>query len=130
MPPSVERKLGAILSADVVGYSRLMAEDEAGTIQTLGAYRDEIRLLVDQHRGQQYRQRRGRKLLDEFKQRFDLFPLRKRAQPAKVADETLPLVIPNLSCICFGAAVHLPGSPLGLLFQFVSRDSLQGGFPV
>jgi TolB-like protein/class 3 adenylate cyclase/Flp pilus assembly protein TadD len=47
----VERKLAAILSADVVGYSRLMAEDEAGTIRTLGAYRDEIRLLVDQHRG-------------------------------------------------------------------------------
>jgi TolB-like protein/class 3 adenylate cyclase len=46
-----ERKLAAILSADVVGYSRLMAEDEAGTIRTLGAYRDEIRLLVDQHRG-------------------------------------------------------------------------------
>jgi adenylate cyclase len=28
-----ERKLAAILSADVVGYSRLMAEDEAGTIR-------------------------------------------------------------------------------------------------
>ncbi len=28
MPPSVERKLAAILSADVVGYSRLMAESE------------------------------------------------------------------------------------------------------
>ena len=47
----MERKLAAILSADVVGYARLMAEDEAGTIRTLGAYRDEIRLLVEQHRG-------------------------------------------------------------------------------
>jgi class 3 adenylate cyclase len=28
--PEVERKLAAILSADVVGYARLMAEDEAG----------------------------------------------------------------------------------------------------
>ncbi len=28
MPDPVERKLAAILSADVVGYSRLMAEDE------------------------------------------------------------------------------------------------------
>ncbi len=28
MPAEVERKLAAILSADVVGYSRLMAEDE------------------------------------------------------------------------------------------------------
>jgi class 3 adenylate cyclase len=30
-----ERKLAAILSADVVAYSRLMAEDEAATILTL-----------------------------------------------------------------------------------------------
>jgi adenylate cyclase len=47
----IERKLAAILSADVVGYSRLMAEDEAGTVQTLTAYRDEIALLIQQHRG-------------------------------------------------------------------------------
>jgi class 3 adenylate cyclase len=46
-----ERKLAAILSADVVGYSRLMAEDEAGTIQTLTDYREEIAMLVRQHRG-------------------------------------------------------------------------------
>ena len=36
----VERRLSAILSADVVGYSRLMAADEAATIQTLSAYRE------------------------------------------------------------------------------------------
>jgi TolB-like protein/class 3 adenylate cyclase/Tfp pilus assembly protein PilF len=47
----VEHRLAAILSADVVGYSRLMADDEAGTIRILGAYRDEIGLLVRQHRG-------------------------------------------------------------------------------
>ncbi len=35
VPEPVERKLAAILSADVVGYSRLMAEDEAATIRTL-----------------------------------------------------------------------------------------------
>jgi hypothetical protein len=35
MPPSVERKLAAILSADVVGYSRLMAEDEDETVRDL-----------------------------------------------------------------------------------------------
>ena len=38
----------AILNADVVGYSRLMAEDEARTIRTLGAYRDEIRFFFYQ----------------------------------------------------------------------------------
>ena len=43
----VERRLSAILSADVVGYSRLMAEDEDGTVRRLAAYRDLIALLVD-----------------------------------------------------------------------------------
>ncbi|MBW1803845.1 MAG: response regulator [Deltaproteobacteria bacterium] len=37
-----QRQLRAILSADVEGYSRLMAEDEMHTIQTLNAYRDII----------------------------------------------------------------------------------------
>ena len=35
----VERKLTAIFSADVKGYSRLMGEDEEGTLRTLTAYR-------------------------------------------------------------------------------------------
>jgi adenylate cyclase len=47
----VERKLAAILSADVVGYSRLMAEDEAGTVQRLTDYREAVAMLVRQHRG-------------------------------------------------------------------------------
>ncbi len=39
-PEATERRLAAILSADVAGYSRLMAEDEQGTIQTLNAHRE------------------------------------------------------------------------------------------
>ncbi len=50
-PDVVERKLAAILSADVVCYSRLMAEDEASTIRTLKAYREAIGSLVEQHHG-------------------------------------------------------------------------------
>jgi adenylate cyclase len=50
-PEGTERRLAAILSADVVGYSRLMAEDEAATVRTLSDYREEIGLLVRQHRG-------------------------------------------------------------------------------
>ncbi len=46
-----ERKLAAILSADVVGYSRLMAEDQDETVRTIGAYREQVELLVRQHRG-------------------------------------------------------------------------------
>jgi adenylate cyclase len=38
----LKRKLTAILAADVVGYSRLMALDEAGTIAGLQAHRDEL----------------------------------------------------------------------------------------
>jgi hypothetical protein len=40
--PSSRRKLAAILSADVVGYSCLMAANEAATVETLKAYRDII----------------------------------------------------------------------------------------
>ena len=38
----LKHKLAAILSADIVGYSRLMADDELATIRTLSAYRDKI----------------------------------------------------------------------------------------
>jgi class 3 adenylate cyclase len=38
--PSSRRKLAAILSADAVGYSSLMAADEAATVESLKAYRD------------------------------------------------------------------------------------------
>ena len=47
----VKRKLSAILSADVEGYSRLMAEDEVATVQTLTAYREVMMSLIQQHRG-------------------------------------------------------------------------------
>ena len=46
-----DSKLAAILHADVVGYSRLMAEDEDSTIRTITAYREEIELLLEQHQG-------------------------------------------------------------------------------
>ena len=37
------RKLAAILSADVAGYSRLMGDDEEATIRTLAAYHGVMR---------------------------------------------------------------------------------------
>jgi class 3 adenylate cyclase len=46
-----KRKLTAILSADVEGYSRLMGLDEAATVRTLTAYRETIARLIEQHRG-------------------------------------------------------------------------------
>jgi adenylate cyclase len=50
-PEGTERRLAAILSADVVGYSRLMAEDEDETVRRLTAYRTEVTNLVADHRG-------------------------------------------------------------------------------
>ena len=38
----VPRRLAAILSADVVGYSRLMGEDESSTLKALKACRAEV----------------------------------------------------------------------------------------
>ncbi len=47
----MERKLTAILSADVEGYSRLMGEDEEATIRTLTYYRELMTPLIKGHRG-------------------------------------------------------------------------------
>ena len=48
----VQRRLAAILAADVVGYSRLMGEDEAGTLAALKLRRREVLApLVSQHGG-------------------------------------------------------------------------------
>ena len=41
-PERVERRLAAILAADMVGYSRLMEADETGTLAALKAHRGEL----------------------------------------------------------------------------------------
>jgi adenylate cyclase len=50
-PKSVKRKLSAILSADVQGYSRLMGDDEIATVKTITEYRETITSLVTQWKG-------------------------------------------------------------------------------
>ena len=47
----VKRKLSAIFSADVEGYSRLMGDDEVATVRTIEAYRNVFTDLIEQHRG-------------------------------------------------------------------------------
>ena len=46
-----KRKLTAILSADVEGYSRLMGEDEEVTVRTLTAYREVMATFIEQYNG-------------------------------------------------------------------------------
>ena len=48
-----KRKLAAILSADVEGYSRLMDDDEEATIHTLTSYRATMSEFIEQYRGRQ-----------------------------------------------------------------------------
>jgi adenylate cyclase len=52
MREQMERRLAAILAADVVGYSRLMERDEAGTLAALKSRRAEIlQPMVSKHHG-------------------------------------------------------------------------------
>jgi class 3 adenylate cyclase len=48
----MERKLTAILSADVKGYSRLMGENDEATIRTLTSYRAVMTTLIREYQGQ------------------------------------------------------------------------------
>jgi adenylate cyclase len=47
----LKRKLAAILSADVKGYSLLMGEDEEWTVRTLDTFKGVMKTLIPQHRG-------------------------------------------------------------------------------
>ena len=47
----VERKLAAILSGDVEGYSRLMGDDEVATVHTITEYREAFASSVVRHGG-------------------------------------------------------------------------------
>src|SRR5271169_6798024 len=62
----VERRLAAILAADVAGYSRLMGADEEGTLARLNAHRREfLEPTIAEHRGRIVK-RTGDGILIEF----------------------------------------------------------------
>jgi adenylate cyclase len=64
-PLKVERRLAAILHADVQGYSRLIHDDEIGTLQLLTPALELLRTFVQQHGGHAVGSR-GDSLLAEF----------------------------------------------------------------
>jgi class 3 adenylate cyclase len=51
VPGAVERRVAAILHADVAGYSRSMAGDEGATVSAVRAMRGVVEGVVRQHRG-------------------------------------------------------------------------------
>jgi len=66
----ITRKLTAIFSADVKGYSLLMADDEIHTIQALKSYRQIMSDLIQQHSGRVV-DNPGDNLLAEFSSAVD-----------------------------------------------------------
>ena len=51
-PEGITRRLIAILSADVKDYTRLMSQDDVGTIRTVTAYKEAMETLIRRYRGQ------------------------------------------------------------------------------
>lgn len=87
----VTRKLRAILSADVKGYSLLMADDEAFTVRTLKAYRTLMFAQIEQHKGRVV-DAPGDNLLAEFESAVDAVQCSVEIQKIlKEKNEGLPL---------------------------------------
>jgi class 3 adenylate cyclase len=69
-PAEPERRLAAILEADVVSWSRLVATRERSTIDAIGGYRDALIACVEQRRGRVV-DSSGDNLLAEFRSALD-----------------------------------------------------------
>ncbi len=85
-----QRKLTAILSADVVGYSRLMGEDEEATVRILNKYKEIIFDLIERHNGRLV-DSPGDNVLTEFVSVVDAVRCGVRVQEdLKASNEQLP----------------------------------------
>ena len=56
-PKDIKRKLAAIFSADVKDYSRLMGDNEVGTVKTITEYREMITGLIQDYKGKYHHKR-------------------------------------------------------------------------
>ena len=89
MAERVERRLAAILAADVAGYSRLIGEDEEGTLAALRSMRREvIDPKIAEHRGRIVKTT-GDGLLSEFASVVDALRCAASWQAAMPADGKL-----------------------------------------
>ena len=84
------RKLSAILSADVKGYSRLMQNDESSTVQTIKTYREVMTTFIQQYRGRVV-DSQGDNILAEFASVVDAVECAEKIQEAlKIRNDELP----------------------------------------
>ena len=85
-----KRKLSAILSADVKGYSRLMQDDESSTVQTIKTYREVMTTFIQQYRGRVV-DSPGDNILAEFASVVDAVECAEKIQEAlKIRNDELP----------------------------------------
>jgi adenylate cyclase len=99
----VERRLAAILAADVAGYSRLMGEDEEGTHAALTALRRELTdPKIKEHRGRLVKTT-GHGLLVEFASVVDAVRCAVETQQA-IAERNAP--VPAQQRIAFRIGIH------------------------
>ena len=87
----VERRLAAIFAADVAGYSRLMSQDEVGTLRILTAHREIMDRLIAEHRGR-IANTAGDSVLAEFPSAVDAVQCAVAVQEALTqADQDTPV---------------------------------------
>src|SRR5215217_628383 len=99
----VERRLAAIFAADVAGYSRLMEQDEVGTLQALTAHREIMDRLIVEHGGR-IANTAGDSVLAEFPSAVDAIQCAVDVQNALVEATK---AIPEERRLLFWIGVHV-----------------------
>ncbi len=99
----MERRLVAIFAADVEGYSRLMAEDEVWTMDTLTSHRAILDGLIAEHRGR-IANTAGDSVLAEFPSAVDAVKCALQAQAALAAADDSRADVKRLQ---FRVGVHV-----------------------
>ena len=139
MSEGIQRRLAAILAADVAGYSRLMGEDEAGTLRALRRLRTEnFTPTVDGHRGRIVKNM-GDGWLVEFESVVDAVTCAIKIQEALVGHEIIKLRLGiHLGDVTrdeediFGDGVNIASrlqeiaAPGGIIISDIARRSIDG----
>jgi adenylate cyclase len=86
----VDRRLAAIFAADIAGYSRLVSQDEAGTLRALSAAREIMDRLIQEHGGR-IANTAGDSVLAEFPSAVDAVQCAVAVQEKLTQDEDCPL---------------------------------------
>jgi len=102
-PNQPARRIAAILNADVVGYSKLMASDEAGTLRALHAQRARLRREIEAHGGRVI-DAVGDNLLAEFPSAVNALT---SAVAAQRALSDVDSQVPEERRLCFRIGLHL-----------------------